>query len=105
MKSTEDENLGDFVSVLERCLLDREIFNNRDLTFCMSAYMCQEDMLPKLWHRADYQPLLSNPRYVKGTAVLFYFSTRVFASTARHLQDSLTSDPNIMLRTMQKACE
>lgn len=105
MKSTEDENLGDFVSVLERCLLDQKHLGNRDFMFCMSAYMSRNDMLHKLWQRDDYQRLLSDPRYVTGIAVLFHWSTEVFASIARRLQDSLSSDPNITMRTMQEVCK
>lgn len=104
MDSTRDDDLRDFVSVLEECILNRQILNNPTFIFCMSTYMARKDMLYKLWQRGDYQRLLSDPRYVGGIAVLFHYSTRVLASAARHLQEKLTSDPNIMIRTMQNAC-
>lgn len=105
MKSTEDEDLRDFVDVLEGGLLDQKHLGNRDFMFCMSAYMSRNDMLHKLWQRGDYQRLLSDPRYVTGIAVLFHCSTDFFASIARRLQDSLTRDPNITMRTMQEVCK
>lgn len=104
MNSINDDDLRGFVSVLEECLLDRQILKNLDFIFCMSTYMARRGMLNKLWQRGDYQRLLSESRYVGGIAVLFHCSTQVLASTARHLQDKLTNDPNVMIRTIQKAC-